>query len=108
MKILNLKSNETTLLTKCEVQEQSGPGGSSGKAGRPGFDPGCGRGGDFSSFLRIQTGPGVHLTSYKRRPSVGPTWPTWRYLYVYRKVIKCLIDMLNYTVFFFFAFLSHI
>ena len=28
-------------------------------------DPGCRRGGDFSSLLRVQTGPGVHSTSYK-------------------------------------------
>ena len=35
------------------------------RAGRPGFDPGCRRGGDFSSLLRVQTGPGVHSTSYK-------------------------------------------
>ena len=34
-------------------------------AGRPGFDPGCRRAGDFSSLLRVQTGPGVHSTSYK-------------------------------------------
>ena len=33
-------------------------------AGRPGFDPGCWRGGDFTS-LHVQTGPGVHSTSYK-------------------------------------------
>ena len=26
---------------------------------------GCRRGGDFSSLLRVQTGPGVHSTSYK-------------------------------------------
>ena len=30
----------------------------------PGSIPGVGGGGDFSS-LRVQTGPGVHLTSYK-------------------------------------------
>ena len=35
------------------------------RAGRPGFDPGCRRGGDFYSLLRVQTGPGVHSTSYK-------------------------------------------
>ena len=39
--------------------------GASLRAGRPGFDPGCRRGGDFSSLLRVQTGPGVHSTSYK-------------------------------------------
>ena len=33
--------------------------------GRPGFDPGCLRGGDSSSLLRVQTGPGVHSASYK-------------------------------------------
>ena len=33
--------------------------------GVPGFDPGCRRGGDFSSVLRVWTGPGVHSTSYK-------------------------------------------
>ena len=34
--------------------------------GWPGFDPGCRRGGDFSSsLLHVQTGPGVHSTSYK-------------------------------------------
>ena len=31
-----------------------------GPAGRPGFDPGCRRGGDFSTLLHIQIGPGVH------------------------------------------------
>ena len=35
------------------------------RAGRPGFDPGCRRGGYFSSLLRIQTGPEVHSASYK-------------------------------------------
>ena len=35
------------------------------RAGRPGFDPGCRRGGDFSSLLRVQTDPGVHSHSYK-------------------------------------------
>ena len=35
------------------------------RAGRPGFDPGCRRGGDFSSLFRVQTGPGVHSASYK-------------------------------------------
>ena len=35
------------------------------RTGRPGFDPGCRRGGDFSSLLRVQTGPGVHSASYK-------------------------------------------
>ena len=49
-------------------------------AGRAGFDPACRRG-DFSSLLRVQTGPGVHSTSCKmstgdsprgqRRPRVG-------------------------------------
>ena len=29
------------------------------------LDPGCRRGGDFSSLLRVQTGPGVHSTSYE-------------------------------------------
>ena len=47
-----------------------GPGGSSGKAlgyglDGPGSIPGVGGGGDFSSLLRVQTGPGVHSTSYK-------------------------------------------
>ena len=37
-------------------------------AGRPGFDPGCRRGGDFTSLLHVQTGPGVHSTSYKMSP----------------------------------------
>ena len=46
-----------------------GPGSSSGKTlgqgrGRPGFDPGCRRGGNFSS-LRVQIGPGVHSISSK-------------------------------------------
>ena len=36
-------------------------------AGQPAFDPGCRRDRDFSSFLRVQTGPGVHSTSYKMR-----------------------------------------
>ena len=44
----------------------SGPGGSSGKALGYGLDGlGVGGGGDFSSLLRVQTGPGVHSTSYK-------------------------------------------
>ena len=34
-------------------------------ARRPGFDPGCRSGGDFSSLLRVQTGPEVHSVSYK-------------------------------------------
>ena len=39
---------------------------------RPGFDPGCRRGGDFSSLLRVQTGPGVHSASYKMSTGVFP------------------------------------
>ena len=35
------------------------------RAGGPGFDPGCRRGGDFSLLLRVQTGPGFYSTSYK-------------------------------------------
>ena len=35
------------------------------QAGRPGFDPGYRRGGDFSSLVRVQTGPEVHSASYK-------------------------------------------
>ena len=35
------------------------------RAGRPGFDPGCRRGVDFSWLLRVQTGPEVHLASHK-------------------------------------------
>ena len=31
----------------------------------PGSIPGIGGGGDFSSLLRVQIGPGVHSTSYK-------------------------------------------
>ena len=31
----------------------------------PGFDPGCWRGGEFSSLLHDQTGPEVHSASYK-------------------------------------------
>ena len=47
-----------------------GPGGSSGKAlgyrlDGPGSIPGVGGGGDFSSPLLVQTGLGVHSTSYK-------------------------------------------
>ena len=34
-------------------------------AGRPGFDPCCRKSGDFSSFLRVQTGPEIHSASYK-------------------------------------------
>ena len=68
------------------------------RAGRPGFDPRCRRGGDFSSLLRVQTGPGVHSTSYQNEcrgceyvdPCIhiprGPSWPVmgiplpfWRY-----------------------------
>ena len=33
--------------------------------GRPGFDLGCRRGGDFSSLLRVQIGPRIHPVSYK-------------------------------------------
>ena len=33
--------------------------------GRPWFEPGCRRDGDFSSLLRVQTGTGVHSASYK-------------------------------------------
>ena len=49
---------------------KSGPGGSSGKSlgcglDGPGSIPGVGGGGDFSSHLPVQTGPGVHSTSYK-------------------------------------------
>ena len=52
------------------VQKNCGPGGSKRqgaglRAGRPGFDPGCRRGGDFSSLFRVQTGPEVHSDSYK-------------------------------------------
>ena len=47
-----------------------GPGSSSGKAlglraRWPGFHPWCRRSEDFSSLLRVQTGSGVHSTSYK-------------------------------------------
>ena len=47
-----------------------GPGNSSGKAldyglDGPGSIPGVRGGGDFSSLLRVQTGPGVHPASYK-------------------------------------------
>ena len=35
------------------------------RAGWPGLEPRCWRSGDFSSLLRVQTGPGVHSTSYK-------------------------------------------
>ena len=35
------------------------------QAGWPGFNPGCRRGGDFSSVVRVQTGPEVHSVSYK-------------------------------------------
>ena len=31
----------------------------------PGSIPGIGGGEDFSSLLRVKTGPGVHSTSYK-------------------------------------------
>ena len=45
-------------------------GSSSGKgiwlrAGRPGFDPGCRKSGEFSSLLRVQNDPGVHSGSCK-------------------------------------------
>ena len=42
------------------------------RAGQPGFDPGCRRGGDFSSFLRVQTGPGVDSASYKMSTGAFP------------------------------------
>ena len=35
------------------------------RAGWPGLDPGFGGGEDYSSLLRVQTGPGVHSASYK-------------------------------------------
>ena len=41
------------------------PGSSNYKAGWPGLDPECQRGGDFSSLLRVQTGPGVCSDSCK-------------------------------------------
>ena len=43
------------------------------RAGRPGFDPGCRRGGDFSSLLHVQTGPGVQSASYKMSTGGGGT-----------------------------------
>ena len=50
----------------------NGPGGSSDKVLGYGLDglgsiPGVGEGGDFSSFLRVQTVPRVYSTSYKIR-----------------------------------------
>ena len=58
-----------------------GPGSSNSKLLGYGFNPRCQRGGDFSSLLCVQTGPGVHLASYKneywgflrnkRQPIVG-------------------------------------
>ena len=49
---------------------RGGPGSSSGKALSYGLDgsgsiPGVGGGGDFSSLLRVQTGPEVYSASYK-------------------------------------------
>ena len=49
------------------LTDQRGPGSSSGKVlgyglDGPGSIPGVG---DFSSLLRVQTGPGVDSTSYK-------------------------------------------
>ena len=41
-------------------------------AGRLGFDPGYRRGGDFSALLRVQTGTGVHLASYKMSTGCFP------------------------------------
>ena len=35
------------------------------RAGRPGFNPRYRRGEDFSTLLRVQTGPGVRSTSFK-------------------------------------------
>ena len=35
------------------------------RAGQPKFDPGCRKGGDISSLLRLQIDPGVHSASYK-------------------------------------------
>ena len=48
----------------------TGPGSSSGKAlgyglDDPGSIPGTEGGGDFSSLLRVQTGPEIHSVSYK-------------------------------------------
>ena len=40
-------------------------GWTSSSSGKARFDPGCWRGGDFSSLLCVQTGPGVHSASYK-------------------------------------------
>ena len=42
------------------------------QAGRRGFVPGCRRGGDFSSLLRVQIGPGVHLASSKMSTGAFP------------------------------------
>ena len=58
------------MILEALVLVQYGPGGSSGKAlgyglDSPGSIPGVGGGGDFSSLLRVQTGPGVHSTCYK-------------------------------------------
>ena len=41
-------------------------------AGRPGFDPGYRKGGDFSSLLCVQTGPGVNSASYKMSTGAFP------------------------------------
>ena len=40
--------------------------------GWPGFDPGCWRGGDFYSLLRVQPGPGVYSTFYKMSTGTLP------------------------------------
>ena len=49
----------------CENKEGTAFGFVWLRAGRPGFDPGGRRGGNFTLLLRVQTGPGVYSTSYK-------------------------------------------
>ena len=54
----------------CTPVNKSGLGSSSGKAlgyglDGPGSIPGVGGGADFSSLLRVQTGPEIHAASYK-------------------------------------------
>ena len=53
------------LLIKCKWERQLKRQGAWLRAGRPGFEPGCRKGWDFSLPLHVQTGPEVHSASYK-------------------------------------------
>ena len=67
---ITLKKQENTI--DLQWARQLKRQGAELRAGLPGFDPGCRRGGDFSSLLRVQTGSGVHSASYKMSTGVFP------------------------------------